>query len=206
MFSAVRAYQPRPSSRSGLAPLGIENLEAASCNHFLEKLFRRSQLCRISPRKAQAPRSLSSTLSKMAPKSLLGSCPTRPIASGPACGPRPLCAMQSVRHARASLALRAMALRSAGAVSSGSDEGDRELESLSRTSAWRTMPERTAPCAHEATAAWMERGSKAGSWVPLTMASRLAPNISQPAHSTSPTPRASSDMMNTPVGAELTRP
>mmetsp|Transcript_44873 Transcript_44873/g.138913 ORF Transcript_44873/g.138913 Transcript_44873/m.138913 type:complete len:260 (+) Transcript_44873:173-952(+) len=88
-FSAVRAYQPRPSSFSEFPPLGSENLLAASCSQRFEKHRRLSQDWSISPRNAQAPRSRSSMRSKISPKIVLGNWPTRPMESGPASGPRP---------------------------------------------------------------------------------------------------------------------
>mmetsp|Transcript_39656 Transcript_39656/g.85741 ORF Transcript_39656/g.85741 Transcript_39656/m.85741 type:complete len:300 (+) Transcript_39656:80-979(+) len=116
-FSEVSAYQPRRSSRSEFGPLGMENLPAASWSHRFEKQRRRSQDCRTSPKNAQAPRSRSSMLSNIIPKRVLGSCPTSPIESRPACGPSPCDAIASTKHARASRALRRIALFSAGAAS-----------------------------------------------------------------------------------------
>mmetsp|Transcript_37075 Transcript_37075/g.102037 ORF Transcript_37075/g.102037 Transcript_37075/m.102037 type:complete len:203 (+) Transcript_37075:480-1088(+) len=187
-FSAVSAYQPRRSSRSELAPFGMVNLFCASCNQRFEKQRRRSQEAKTSPRKAQAPLSRSSMLSKMCPKSVRGSCPTRPMESGPASGPRPWAAIASTTHARASRVRRAMALRSAGAASSGMVCGDRFSCNKRRMCACRTCPARTAPRAVRNTNCWIDRGSNAGSRVAADMAVNAALNSSQPAHSQSPAP------------------
>mmetsp|Transcript_80152 Transcript_80152/g.158777 ORF Transcript_80152/g.158777 Transcript_80152/m.158777 type:complete len:244 (+) Transcript_80152:669-1400(+) len=53
-------------------------------------------------------------------------------------------------------------------------------------------------------APWIDRGSKAGSRVPLATTDNADWNSSQPAHSTRPAPLASSESVNIPLGASVT--
>mmetsp|Transcript_47614 Transcript_47614/g.153071 ORF Transcript_47614/g.153071 Transcript_47614/m.153071 type:complete len:222 (-) Transcript_47614:652-1317(-) len=180
------------------------NLPRASWSHFLEKHRRLSHESKISPRNAQAPRSRSSMLSKMRPKRVLGICPTKPMASGPAPGPKPCDAIASTKHAKASRARLEMALRRAGAASAGIASGDSSSLRLFNTSSFLVGPDRTAPRAARATWPCIDLGSKAGSRVPRTMEAMAALNSSQPAHSTKPHPRASSERTSIPGGVSLT--
>mmetsp|Transcript_35391 Transcript_35391/g.102179 ORF Transcript_35391/g.102179 Transcript_35391/m.102179 type:complete len:259 (-) Transcript_35391:446-1222(-) len=124
--------------------------------------------------------------------------------SGPASGPKPCEAMASTRQARAKRIRREIALRKAWAASSGKSWGDNCSLSMVSTSSFRLAPARTAPRAARATWPWIDRGSKAGSRVPLTMAPIAPVNSSQPAHSTRPTARASWDNVNVPAGVAST--